>query len=308
MTLINVSIIIPTYNRLWSLPKAVESCRNSKCAVEIIVIDDGSTDGTMDWLRQQTDIVILQQSNRGKCWAVNRGFAIAKGKYIKFLDSDDSLAAGAIDEQFTIAEENLSDIVVSGYTLVDENGKQLLQQPWVDCDDFIAQQLGECDSSHYSAYLFKKSFIEDIPHRPDFAFRDDRLFVIEAALKHPKVNIHSGFALVHTSHTKSKLQLNQGMQKTVQDYQHLNIYKNILAQLAEKGELTERRKKASVKALWPLCCWIARHNLEDSISLFEWIKQLDPDFEIPDKGVLGFLYKNVGVNNTHRLLKIKRSF
>jgi glycosyltransferase involved in cell wall biosynthesis len=304
----DVSIIIPTYNRLWSLPKAVESCRNTKCAVEIIVIDDGSTDGTIDWLRQQNGIVILQQTNRGKCWAVNQGFAIAKGKYIKFLDSDDSLAQGAIDEQFAIAEENASDIVVSGYTLVDENGKQLLQQPWVECDDFIAQQLGECDSSHYSAYLFKRSFIEDIPHRPDFAFRDDRLFVIEAALKHPKVNIHKGFALVHTSHTRSKLQLNQGMQKTVQDYQHLNIYKNILAQLAAKGELTERRKKASVKALWPLCCWIARHDLQDSISLFEWIKELDPDFKIPDKGLTGFLYKSIGVNNTHRLLKIKRSF
>ncbi|MBB3057101.1 glycosyltransferase family 2 protein [Mucilaginibacter gotjawali] len=304
----DVSIIIPTYNRLWSLPKTVESCRNNKCAVELIVIDDGSTDGTMDWLRQQNGIVILQQTNRGKCWAVNRGFAIAKGKYIKFLDSDDGLAVGAIDEQFAIAEGNSSDIVVSGYTLVDENGKQLSQQAWVACDDFIAQQLGECDSSHYSAYLFKKSFIEDIPHRPDFAFRDDRLFVIEAALKHPKVNVHNGCALVHTSHTKSKLQLNRGMQKAVQDYQHLNIYKNILAQLAEKGELTERRKKASVKALWPLCCWIARHDLEDSVSLFEWIKQLDPDFKIPDKGLTGFLYKSIGVNNTHRLLKIKRSF
>jgi len=252
----DISIIIPTYNRLWSLPKAIESCRGTKCAVEIIVVDDGSTDGTWEWLQQQSDMVILQQQHWGKCWAVNKGFAIAKGKYIKFLDSDDSIAKGAIDEQFNIAEENASDIVVSGYTLVDEDNNQLQQQPWVGCDDFIAQQLGECDSSHYSAYLFKKSFINDIPHRPDFAYRDDRLFVIEAALKNPKVSIHNSFALVHTSHTKSKLQLNQGMQKTVQDFQHLNIYKNILAQLDSEGQLTERRKKASVNALWPLCQWI----------------------------------------------------
>jgi len=304
----DISIIIPTYNRLWSLPKAVESCRNAKCKVEIIVIDDGSSDGTMDWLQQQKDIVTLQQEHWGKCWAVNKGFAFATGKYIKFLDSDDSITSGALDEQFAAAEANASDIVVSGYLLVDENGKQLSRQPWVACDDFIAQQLGECDSSHYSAYLFKRSFMEDIPHRPDFAFRDDRLLVIEAALKFPRVSIHNGFALVHTSHTKSKLQLNQGMQKTVQDYQHLHIYKNILAQLAKKGELTERRKKASVKALWPLCRWMAKHDLADSIILFEWIKQLDPDFKIPETGLLGFLYKSFGVNNTHRLLKIKRSF
>jgi len=279
----DISIIIPTYNRLWSLPKAIESCRGTKCAVEIIVVDDGSTDGTWEWLQQQSDMVILQQQHWGKCWAVNKGFAIAKGKYIKFLDSDDSIAKGAIDEQFNIAEENASDIVVSGYTLVDEDNNQLQQQPWVGCDDFIAQQLGECDSSHYSAYLFKKSFINDIPHRPDFAYRDDRLFVIEAALKNPKVSIHNSFALVHTSHTKSKLQLNQGMQKTVQDFQHLNIYKNILAQLDSEGQLTERRKKASVNALWPLCQWIARHDVDDAASLFEWIKKLDPDFKVKEK-------------------------
>ncbi len=37
---------------------------------------------------------------------------------------------------------------------------------------------GECDSSHYSAYLFRRQFIDDIPHRPEFSHRDDRMFII----------------------------------------------------------------------------------------------------------------------------------
>jgi len=303
----DVSIIIPTYNRLWSLPEAIESCRNNKCAVEIIVVDDGSTDGTWEWLQEQKDIVILQQQHWGKCWAVNKAFNIAKGKYIRFLDSDDRLVAGANDEQFQLAEIDSTDIVVSGYRLTDENNQILKQQPWIECDDFIAQQLGECDSSHYSAYLFRKAFIEDIPHRPDYAYRDDRLFVLEAALKHPKVSVYHGFALLHTQHKKSRLQESEGLQQTVQNFQHLNIYKNILEQLEQRGELTSRRKKASVNPMWQLCRWMAKDDINEAGNIFQWIKQLDPDFKIKEKGVIGFLYKNAGVSNTHKMLRLRRT-
>jgi glycosyltransferase involved in cell wall biosynthesis len=305
---VDISIIIPTYNRLWCLPDAIESCRNNKYAVEIIVVDDGSTDGTWEWLQKQKDIVILQQQHWGKCWAVNKAFDQANGEYIRFLDSDDKLAPGANDEQYRLAADSASDIVVSGYLLTGENNQILKKQPWVECDDFIAQQLGECDSSHYSAYLFRKSFIEDIPHRPDYAYRDDRLFVIEAALKHPKVSVHPGFALIHTEHKSSRLQRNSGMQQTVQNFQHLNIYKNVLGQLKQKGELTPRRIKASINALWPLCKWIAKDNINEADNLLKLITSLDPAFKIKEEGTLGLLYKTTGANTTHKILRLFRFF
>jgi len=304
----DLSIIIPTYNRLWSLPATIDSCRNNNCEVEIIVVDDGSTDGTWQWLEQQAGLVILKQVNWGKCWAVNKAFEIAKGKYVRFLDSDDQLIAGTNDEQFQLAEKNASDIVVSGYRLIDGNSEILKEQPWTECDDFIAQQLGECDSSHYSAYLFKRSFIKDIPHRPDYAFRDDRLFVLEAALKHPGVSIKPGFALLHMQHEKPRLQIRYGLQQAAQNFQHLNIYKNILGQLEQRGELNERRKKASIRPLWALCKWIAKDDMDEAAGLLEWISRLDPGFIVTENGIQGFLYKNAGVNNTHKLLRFIRFF
>jgi glycosyltransferase involved in cell wall biosynthesis len=90
----DVSVIIPTYNRLWALPRAVESCRD-ECSTEIIVIDDGSTDGTWDWLQTQKDVAAIRQDNWGKDWAVTKGFAAARGEFIRFLDSDDWLIPGA---------------------------------------------------------------------------------------------------------------------------------------------------------------------------------------------------------------------
>ena len=67
----DISIIIPTYNRLWGLPKAVESCLSSGCAVEVIVVDDGSTDGTWQWLQARSDVVSVRTENWGKDWAVD---------------------------------------------------------------------------------------------------------------------------------------------------------------------------------------------------------------------------------------------
>src|SRR5476651_1756812 len=121
----DVSIIIPSYNRLWSLPRAIESCRNTQCATEIIVIDDGSRDGTAEWLENQTGIVVILQTNQGKCPSVNEGYKIAKGKYVRFLDSDDMVNDSATDEQFKIAERDNADIVVSGYKLIDKDDNML---------------------------------------------------------------------------------------------------------------------------------------------------------------------------------------
>src|SRR5947208_3608306 len=87
----DISIIIPTRDRLWSLPKAVDFCRSSTLDVEIIVIDDASTDGTWEWLTQQADVVAMRGDGWGKPWAVNAALAVATGKYLRFLDSDDWL-------------------------------------------------------------------------------------------------------------------------------------------------------------------------------------------------------------------------
>lgn len=304
--MIDISIIIPSYNRLWSLPETIKSCTSELLNIEVVVIDDGSTDGTWEWLEKQKNIISIRQNNLGKCWAVNEGFKIASGKYIRFVDSDDTLSSGANEEQFQIAEQTTADVVVSGHFVIDESGKVIREHSWHFCDDFIAQQLGECDSSHYSAYLFRKSFIQDIPHRPDFAYRDDRRFILEVAIKHPKYQIHQGFALKHRHHNNNRLQFNTNLKQAVQNFQHLNIYKDILDILKNKGELTERRIDASINILWPLTEWIAKFSIQDASEVFEWIKILKPQFKIQSEGLKKILYKILGFRNTSHILALRR--
>lgn len=303
----DISIIIPTYNRLWSLPKAVQSCRGGAHTVEIIVVDDGSNDGTWEWLQTQSDIVSIRQDNWGKCWAVNRGFAAAQGEYVRFLDSDDWLVAGANDKQLQIARLNNADVVVAGCQVFGEDETLLRTSDWVACDDFIAQQLGECDSSHYSAYLFRREFIKDIPHRPDFAWRDDRLFVIEVAMAKPTVAVMDGPALCHQHHSKGRLQFPEGMRAVATNLQHITLYRKCLKMLDETGELTLRRRKASCNILWPLAHWIAYTNLDEACEVAEWIYHLDSEFYPPEPGALGKLYASIGFRRTELILYLRRT-
>lgn len=86
-----VSVVIPTYNRAHVVGEAVKSALDQSApAEEIIVVDDGSTDGTKEALASFGEqIVVLKQANQGAAAARNTGAARAVGDWIAFLDSDD---------------------------------------------------------------------------------------------------------------------------------------------------------------------------------------------------------------------------
>jgi glycosyltransferase involved in cell wall biosynthesis len=303
----DVSVIIPTHNRLWSLPKAIASCRQRGLNVEIIVVDDGSTDGTWDWLQQQTGLVALRQYNLGQCWAKNTGFARARSKYVRFLDSDDWYHEDTFRHQFEIAESEQADIVVAGCS-VSDNDQILMRRNWISCDDFVAQQLGECDNSHHAAYFYRREFLANLPHRQDAASLDDRLFVLEAALMHPKVAVYSPPAVNLRNHTKGRIQFPNGMRSVVTNFAHLQIYRRILTILDGRGELTLRRKRAAINSLWPLAHWIAYTHLNEACEVANWISELDPEFRPPEPGALGLLYRRLGFRRTEEILKLRRMF
>lgn len=91
MATADLSVIIPTYNRSATLARALDSVFEQSCApLEVVVVDDGSTDNTGDLIKQHYPSVrYLQQSNQGVSAARNTGIAQAKGEWIALLDSDD---------------------------------------------------------------------------------------------------------------------------------------------------------------------------------------------------------------------------
>ena len=107
-----VSVIIPTYNRCAMLLEAIDSVlAQSTPAFELIVIDDGSTDGTNETehlarLAETTRIEIERIDHRGPAAARNRGVAIARAPLIAFLDSDDLWSPTKLERQLAFMRDN----------------------------------------------------------------------------------------------------------------------------------------------------------------------------------------------------------
>jgi glycosyltransferase involved in cell wall biosynthesis len=105
------SVVIPTYNRAQATIAAVESVLTQTYRpLEILVVDDGSTDESADIIAQfvrtrsggDADIVFFRQHNQGPSGARNAGIARARGEYIAFLDSDDRWAPAKLDLQMNV--------------------------------------------------------------------------------------------------------------------------------------------------------------------------------------------------------------
>ncbi len=105
----SVSVIVPTYNREQVVSDTIRSVLAQTCSdFEIIVVDDGSTDGTVKAIKDFGDsrIRVYQQANAGPGAARNRGIAEAVGEYLKFLDSDDLITPLSLEQQLEVMRKS----------------------------------------------------------------------------------------------------------------------------------------------------------------------------------------------------------
>lgn len=105
-----LTVIIPAYNCRPFIEAAVLSCfRQGLEALEVIVVNDGSTDGTEIELRNKISdprLVVVDTTNQGVSAARNTGISHARGKYITFLDGDDEFGAGTFEENVGLLESS----------------------------------------------------------------------------------------------------------------------------------------------------------------------------------------------------------
>lgn len=107
-----VSVVIPCFNAEQWVGEAIESCLNQTYSnLEIIIVDDGSTDGSVKVLDAfGSKIKLLTGANKGGNHARNQGFAVSSGEYVQFLDADDYLLPDKIEKQVLRLEETGADV------------------------------------------------------------------------------------------------------------------------------------------------------------------------------------------------------
>lgn len=127
-----VSIIVPVYNVIHYLNRCLDSLVNQTLKdIEIIIVDDGSTDGSGELVDEYASkypnlISVIHKNNGGLMSAWTSGVRASKGDYIGFVDSDDYAALDMYESLYTLATQNEVDIVISNYII---NGTKLGVHP-----------------------------------------------------------------------------------------------------------------------------------------------------------------------------------
>lgn len=183
-----VSAIVPVYNSEEFLEKCIESLRNQTLKdIEIIFINDGSTDNSLDILKKyekiDNRIRVVNQKNLGPSAARNKGIRIAKGKYISFIDADDWIDEKMYQEMIKLAEKDNADIAICDITIVDKNGERYrkglnIEKNILNGDDIKELILKELiKSSKYNSMwnkIYRKSIVSE--HK---IFLDTKIFYAE---------------------------------------------------------------------------------------------------------------------------------
>ena len=145
-----VSICVPTYNRKDYLRETLDSIFTQTYKdYEVVVVDDGSTDGTEEMLKQGNyPIRYYWQENSGDAAARNRMIKLARGEFITFIDSDDLLIHDAVERMMEVMEEEGGDVIVYGpYLRIDQNGI------------VYGRFKSKLYSGHITKYLFRSIFV-----------------------------------------------------------------------------------------------------------------------------------------------------
>jgi glycosyltransferase involved in cell wall biosynthesis len=130
-----VSVVTPSLNQGRYVEAAIQSVLEQEYPrLEHIVVDGGSTDGTLDVLRRHPHLRWVSEPDRGQADAVNKGVAMAAGEVIGWLNADDLYLPGAIRAGVDALRESGAALVYGGWRQIDEDGRTIRDVPPVPFD------------------------------------------------------------------------------------------------------------------------------------------------------------------------------
>ncbi|MEQ4662357.1 glycosyltransferase family 2 protein [Providencia rettgeri] len=188
-----VSVIMPCYNAEDNILEAVTSVLNQHYqSLELIIIDDNSTDSTVDILKSLTDPrinLILSNQNQGAGYSRNKGIEKAQGRFIAFLDSDDIWLETKLSEQITFMLKNNYFFTFSYYQHINRKGlSNIITAPkFTTYKKSLYGNVIGCLTVIYDTERFGKQYMPLIRKRQDFGLWLKLLSIENKAYCYPKV-------------------------------------------------------------------------------------------------------------------------
>ena len=271
-----ISVIIPMYNNEKFINRCLNSIVNQTLKnIEIICVNDGSTDNTLKILREyqlnDNRIKIIDKSNGGVSEARNIGMRRAQGDYITFVDADDWLELNAFEKMYKFATKNNSDIIRSLY--FNNNSKN-------DKINFYSSDMKKFEkdlilgriSGYVWVLLIKKDiFKENIDFDNDIAFKEDTIFYLKL-LKHGyKIDMLNEYTYHYYENFDSASRNRNDYIKFLKNIidSHIKIYK------IEEGNVKYQKyeKDTFYTLLSTMLYRCYRYNVVQLRDLFDFIKE-----------------------------------
>lgn len=196
-----ISVIIPVYNCEEYIKRCIDSIINQTYDnIQIIVVNDGSTDNTENILKNYTNITLINKKNEGVSKARNTGLSLADGDYVYFCDADDFLEKNAFE--VLVNEYGENDLLRFGHYVVNGDDKK----EKTNADDVLAgvnlnfdnekileYLISNKTEGHLWNYLFKLNVIKDnkILFDEELFYQEDVMFLLEYCLKIKNVKVIS---------------------------------------------------------------------------------------------------------------------
>ncbi len=185
---IDVSVIIPAYNCASHISRAIDSALKQDVSVEIIVIDDCSSDNldaVMATYSNDNRVIYLKNKNNlGAAETRNIGVRMAKGRYVAFLDADDLWLKDKLSKQISLIEKEDCVLCATARELIDENGNSLGRvipvKPIITYSELLKHNSINC-----SSVLIKKEVANEFPMHSDDS-HEDYIMWLEVLKKYGK--------------------------------------------------------------------------------------------------------------------------
>ena len=195
----DIAVIIPVYNGECFLPACIDSVQTAgKRVSEIIVVDDGSTDGSLStaWKLAQDDsrIRVIHTDNHGSYMARRTGIQAANSKYLAFIDVDDRYIHGSLDMLADLLEQNGSDIAMGGLvetSLLDKTDTDYIgtrtPEIRVSATEDMWPRIMKWHTQEFLFYiwhkLYKKELLDELPEMDGVCQGDDVILTCHAFLR-----------------------------------------------------------------------------------------------------------------------------
>jgi glycosyltransferase involved in cell wall biosynthesis len=304
----DVSVVIPTHNRVDYLEEAIASCFDDTTSldIEVVVVNDGSSDGTLSYLDDLDDprIYPIHQSPQGAQSARNKGMQAASGRYIKFLDDDDWLPPRSLSVEVARLEDSGADACHGRIRVCEEGRTSTRLAPETEEADAAAAVLRESMWTAPHKYLFRRDAIQALSWDPALPYHQDYAFLIEVACRGLDFTTVDQVVGVTRRHDGPRIADTKTAASPVEYYSlKVDLIKRGVRLLGETGSLKDHHRRAAAEGIWNWAHIVAAYDLDAFDAFYEEIQDLVPGFRPPrSRVVFQTLDALLGAKRTEHLL------